>query len=124
MISDNSFNYMVRSSHYRSSHDKMTVNNELFRRKQSWCNFMNYKDIFLEQLRKTMRKTMARVTCPCQDSKSVLSKSKSDTLANLSVSNWPINQGKTIHLSYFQTHYKMFGLITFLCCVIGMLKKK
>lgn len=56
------FNDMISSSHYRSSHDRTAINNELYRRKQSWCNLMNYTVTFLEQLRKTKRKTMARVT--------------------------------------------------------------
>jgi len=59
---DGLFNDMVRSSHDRSLHDRMTINNELFRRKQSRCNLMKCIDIFLEQLKKTTRKTMARVT--------------------------------------------------------------
>jgi phosphoribosylformylglycinamidine (FGAM) synthase-like amidotransferase family enzyme len=62
MKTDGLFNDIVRSSYYRLSHDRMTINNELFSRKQSWYNLMNYNDIFLEHLKKTMRKTTARVT--------------------------------------------------------------
>jgi hypothetical protein len=62
-------------------HDRMTVNNKLARRKQSWCNLRNYAGILLERLRKTTKNGQSN-QCPSPNSKSGMFRYKSDTSAN------------------------------------------